>query len=258
MYTRCPNCNHSQQVSRKQLKKKQGQLSCTKCKQAFNGYLSLSKKPLQVLEIESLIPGSHIAGARVPVAQIPNIPALKQAHNQAIEATETEQETQTEEYAWQKEKTAYRPSLWLLGIFLGLIIFASQIYYFKGYSFSQNSQIRPWLNALSSLSNSRLPDYRKPLEYTTVGSSLEPSDKGHYRLQVSLINHADFRQPPPYLQLTLKNFYGGIIAQRIFTPTEFLGKSKSIIPIQSDASLDIDFLFSLPEQEIGGYSIALK
>ncbi len=252
MYTLCPNCNHSQQVSRKQLKKKQGQLSCTKCKQALNGYLTLSKKPPKAQIFEPLISDSHKVKALVPEAQIPKILGLKQVHDQITETT------QTEVYAWQKEKSAYRPSLWLLGVFLGLIIFTYQIYYFKGYSFSQSSQIRPWLNTFSSLTNTRLPDYRKPLEYTTVGSSLDPSGKGHYRLQVSLINHAGFSQPPPYLQLTLKNFYGGIIAQRIFTPQEFLGKSESIILLQSYAPLDIDFLFSMPEQEIGGYSIALK
>ncbi|NOR81724.1 MAG: DUF3426 domain-containing protein, partial [Methyloprofundus sp.] len=86
----------------------------------------------------------------------------------------------------------------------------------------------------------------------------EASGKDSYRLQISLINHADFSQPPPYLQLTLQNFYGGIFAQRIFSPQEYINKTATSEPIERSATLNINFLIAKPEQEVGGYAIELK
>lgn len=252
MYTLCPKCGNSQQISRKKLKKKQGQLTCSTCKQPFNGYLTLSKKPHQLQSPEILAAESQVSATQVPETDIPKTPTPNEALQIAAE-TETEHKPDIEVFAWQKDKSAYRADLWLMAVVLGIFVLMLQIYYFKAYSFSQNPQIRPWLNILGSL-----PDYRKPLEFTTVGSSLDQADQGHYRLQVSLINHADFAQPPPYLQLTLNNFYGGMFAQRVFSPQEYLGKKESIMPIKRSASLDINFLIAMPEQEIGGYSVELK
>ena len=258
MYTHCPKCHHSLQISRKQLKKKQGQLTCSQCKQQFNAYLTLSKKAPQVQSKETLAPETKKIQTLVPETQIPTIPAFKKAHNQTTEEAEATNEPVIEIYDWQKPKATYHPERWMIATILGLFLLVYQVYYFQGYLLSQNSQIRPWLSSLSSYTQIPLADYRKPLEFTTVGSSLEASDKDDYRLQVSLINHADFSQPPPYLQLTLQNFYGGVFSQRIFSPQEYLNKTTTAETIERSATFNIDFLIAKPEQEIGGYSIELK
>lgn len=244
----CPKCNHSQKISRRQLKKKRNKVTCSECKLQFNARTILSKQTPQIQEPETL----------EPKVQIPEIPTLIKVRTQAAKETETINEPDIETYAWQEIKTAYHPGQWLIGIILGLILLVYQVYYFKGYALSQNPQTRPWLSTISSYINYPIPDYRKPLKFTTIGSSLDHSDKGHYRLQVSLINHANFRQAPPYIQLTLQNLYGGVFAKRTFSPQEYLGKTKSAMSINSSATLDIDFLIVIPDQEIGGYSIELK
>ena len=264
MYTLCPNCQHTQQISRKRLKKKHGRLNCPICKQQFNGYQALSKTPPQVPLAEKQEEDTQ----RPKIAETPppEITAQVKAQNpppktdQTIEETEAVNgvEVEAELYDWQKPKPVYRPDRWLVGGILGLFLLLYQLYYFQVYHLSQDPQIRPWLSTLSAYSNTPLADYRKPLEFSTIGSSLKPTEKGHYRLQISLINHADFRQPPPYLLLTLQNFYGGIFAQRIFSPAEYLGKTKAAIAIKPSATLDIDFLIARPEQDTGGYTIALK
>ncbi|NOQ15029.1 MAG: DUF3426 domain-containing protein [Methyloprofundus sp.] len=255
MYTLCPQCHHSQQISRKQLKKKRGQqLSCPECKQQFNATLTLSKKAPQASSEETQVTPPKKTQVLIQDAQIPELPALKKAKNASPEESETIDKPVIELYDWQKPPPPYRPDRWLMGLILGLGLLTYQVYYFKGYSLSQDPQIRPWLNSLKL----PLAAYRKPLEFTTVGSSLQPSDKDHYRLQVSLVNHADFPQPPPYLQLTLQNFYGGIFSQRIFSPQEYLSKTEASTLIKDSATLDIDFLIAVPAEEIGGYSIELK
>lgn len=259
MYAICPECQHSQQISRKRLKKNRGLLSCPKCQHQFNAHTTLSKKPHEAKVLKTApVAEAQRAERQVPEMQIPEIAALIKTQQQTIEEAETINEAVIELYDWQKTKLAYRPDRWLLGVILGGFLLVYQVYYFNGYSLSQNSQVRPWLSILSSYTNIPLADYHKPLEFTTIGSSLEHTDKGYYRLQVSLINHADFPQPPPYLQLTLQNFYGGIFAQRVFSPKEYLGKTKTILPIKHSATLDIDFLIAAPAQGIGGYTLEFK
>lgn len=258
MYTSCPQCNHSLQISRKQLKKKQGLLTCSQCKQQFNAYLTLSKKPPQPQPEKAQAPETKKNQTLTPEAQIPKIPALKKAQNQTTEETEVTNTAITEIYDWQKPKPTYRPERWSIAVVLGITLFIYQVYYFQGYRLSQSPEARQWLTLLSSYTQIPLADYRNPLEFTTVGSSLEASGKNHYRLQISLINHADFDQPPPYLQLTLQNFYGGVFAQRIFSPQEYLDKAATLAPVERSATLNINFLIAKPEQEIGGYAIELK
>ena len=264
MYTLCPHCQHIQQISRKRLKKKHGRLSCPKCKQQFDAYLTLSKKPPQISVSEKQASDTQIPTKPVAANVIPEITALLKVQSevvvdpQVIEETGAANEADIELFDWQKPKVAYRPDRWLFAVLLGFFLLLYQLYYFQAYSLSQDPKIRPLLRTLSTYGNIPLADYRKPLEFSTIGSSLEETEKGHYRLQLSLINHADFRQPPPYLQLTLQNFYGGIFAQRIFSPQEYLGQTKSVIAIEPLATLDIDFLIAQPEQDTGGYIIELK
>ena len=128
MYALCPNCQHTQQISRKRLKKTHGRLSCPECKQQFDGYLTLSKKPPRVPapekpEAKTLIPTKAVAdNAKLEIT------ALIDPHNeiteesQAIEETEQVNEDEIELFDWQKPKVAYHPDRWLLGVLLGFFL----------------------------------------------------------------------------------------------------------------------------------------
>ena len=242
----CPKCNHSLQISRKLLKKKRNNITCSECKLQFNARTILNKQAPQEQE------------ALIPEAQIPEIPTLIKARSQTIEESETIDEPITETYAWQEKKPAYHSGQWLTGIILGLFLLAYQVYYFKGYSLSQNPQIRPWLNIISTKLNYPLPVYQNLAEFSTIGSSLKPMNADNYQIQISFINHADFDQRLPHILVTLHNLYGGMFAQRIFTPQEYLGKEDSAMLIKSSATADIGFFIAVPDQDIGGYSIELK
>ncbi len=248
MYASCPLCNHSEQISRKQLKKNNGKVTCSRCQLQFNAQNSLSKKPHQNQIPERLAPEAHI----------PEITTLIKARDQVIKETETIKDSLLELYDWQKTRQSSRPSLWLVGTLFGICLLMYQIYYFTGYSISQNPQIRPWLNTLCSPVNCSLPDYRKPLEFTTIGSSFDKIDNQHYRLRASFINHADLSQALPYLQLRLQNIHGGVFAQRLFSPKDYLNTPKPPAVIASTASLDIDLMLAIPAIDVAGYTIELK
>ncbi|NOQ64462.1 MAG: 50S ribosomal protein L11 methyltransferase [Methyloprofundus sp.] len=160
--------------------------------------------------------------------------------------------------SWQEKKLAYRPDRWALGCALALVLLIGQVDYFKGYALSQDSGIRPWLQRLSSLTGYSVAGYHKPLEFSTIGSSLEQPEPGYYQLQASFINHADFRQSLPHLELSLQNIYGTKFSQRTFSPQEYLSKNSRQTSVSPSEALNIDFLIAVPSEEVGGYTIALK
>ena len=162
-----------------------------------------------------------------------------------------------EPYAWQKTAIPHTKR-WITGSLIAIFLFIYQVIYFTGYPLTQNTQLRPWLETLSTRFNYPLPAYRNLAEFTTIASSLELINANNYRLQISFINHADFNQQLPDIQLTLHNYHGGIFAQRTFPSREYLGKKNTAKLIKSSATIDIDFFIAVPEQEVGGYSIELR
>lgn len=160
-------------------------------------------------------------------------------------------------YAWQKT-SAPKTSYWVMGTFLALSLLLFQIVYFIGYPLTQSQQFRPWLAFISHKINYPLPAYRNLSEFTIIASALKPVSTHSFHLQISFINHADFAQHLPNIQLTLYNLYGGILNQRVFFPREYLGTEKTTALIKSSATSDIKFFIAIPEQNIGGYSIQLK
>jgi len=160
-------------------------------------------------------------------------------------------------YAWQKTPV-HHSKRWVAGSFLGLLLLAYQIAYFSSYPLAQNPKIRPWLSYISGQVNYPLPTYRNLSEFTTIGSSFTPVNTDNYRVQISIINQADFDQHLPDIFVSLHNLYGGLVAQKVFTPQEYLAMNKTQTLIKSSATVDIDFFIAVPEQEIGGYSIALQ
>lgn len=209
----CPQCQHSQTISARQLRKKHGKIKCTQCKHKYNAHTSLCKQ--------------------------------------------LDKATSVELYAWQK-KPVHHTKRWLAGSFLALLLLAYQIIYFTAYPLAQNQKIRPWLSYISGQVNFPLPTYRNLTELTTIGSSLTPVNTDNYRVQISMINQADFDQHLPDIFVSLHNLYGGLVAQKIFSPQEYLAMNKTQTLIKSSATVDIDFFIAVPEQEIGGYSIALQ
>lgn len=245
MQALCPKCNAIKKISRKQLKNKHRKVNCHECKHQYNARIALINDPRKHHRLDQ----EGVEELVIEPREVPPVASPIDTHtnNTAIEL-----------YAWQKEKKNIHPVYWLTGVVLSISLFIGQLYYFKGYLLSQNPQIRPLLTILNSWVNYPLPAYHKPHKYSTIGSSLTPSGKKHHRLKISLINHADFKQPPPFIFLTLYNLSGGVMSQRLFSPEQYLSKTDPINLVERSAILDIDFHIANTVKEIGGYSVMLK
>ena len=162
-----------------------------------------------------------------------------------------------ETYPWQKTSVPHT-RIWIAGSLLAIMLLIYQIVYFTGYPLAQNPRVRPWLSAISNKLNYPLPTYRNLAEFTTIGSAIHKTNANNYRVQISFINHADFTQRLPNIQISLHNLQGGQFAKRVFLPRDYLSKENTSELIASSATADIDFFISVPEQDIAGYSIELK
>ncbi|GAW85164.1 hypothetical protein bplSymb_SCF00402P005 [Bathymodiolus platifrons methanotrophic gill symbiont] len=138
----CPKCNHSLQISSKQLKRKRYNVTCSQCKLQFKAGTIINKQAVPKTQ-----------ETRVPEEKFPEIPTLIKVRTQTSKKPEALNAPPVETYAWQTTKSTHHSARWLTGIILGIALFAYQVYYFKGYALSQSPQIRPWLHIISSKLN---------------------------------------------------------------------------------------------------------
>jgi len=114
MYALCPQCDTSQTITPKQLKKKQGRVICKVCGHRFDALPSLSDKP----------------------------------HEPKLDKSEPDEPKEI--FSWQKP-TQVHTKRWGLASLFGLLLLLYQVHYFVGYPLAQNPHIRPWLNPLYEL-----------------------------------------------------------------------------------------------------------
>jgi len=160
-------------------------------------------------------------------------------------------------FAWQKLPS--KPSKkYIWGSLLGLVLLIIQVAYFLGYSMTQNPQIRPYLVNASNLFNQTLPTYKNTADFTIIGSHLSEHKNKQHRVKISFINHANFPQKVPNLQLTLRNLQGGILAQRTFSREIYQTSDTASALITPNELFTIDIPIRVPKHSINGYSIELK
>jgi predicted Zn finger-like uncharacterized protein len=79
-----------------------------------------------------------------------------------------------------------------------------------------------------------LPPRKAPQQIAVISRTITAHPTNPQALQVSLTlsNQADFRQPPPFLQLSLYTTEEQLVARRTFSPDEYSGSSQDLIPGQ--------------------------
>ena len=148
-----------------------------------------------------------------------------------------------------------RSSYWGLLTSLCLIILAFQIYYFEGYTLTQNSTVRPWLIKICHSLNCQLPAYKNRNEITILHGSFQTIDKQHSIFKATFINQALFEQKLPAIKLTLQGFTGVDFAERIFYPKDYMNTDSAIMA--PDRVFEIALDIATPKDKMGGYYFEL-
>lgn len=118
----------------------------------------------------------------------------------------------------------FGPLLWGSGILLMLAVLALQYLYYHRLTLVVNPQLRPVLEQMCQFTGCQLPP-RRDLTNIELGNHLvqnHPRYANSLLITATLINHADFTQPFPIVEVVMTDLDQKVIAQRRFKPEQYL------------------------------------
>ncbi len=218
MYTQCPNCKKKQQVKAKQLRQSQAMLTCENCLTLFN--------------------------------------ALERLHDGNVKETQANPKTPKSVAASPSQAAIIKKqNFWHIGLLASLGLLAFQIYFFMGYQITQQPRIRPFLQKTCGYFNCQLPLYNNTEEFYVMPGSFKQTSGKSYLFQTVLTNNAPFAQATPSIKLTLNDYIGQPLAERIFKPHEYLKQTQNLMT--PNLSIEVSLHIAAPIAQIGGYHFQL-
>ena len=141
-------------------------------------------------------------------------------------------------------KSWLRTSVWSL-IVLGLFgVLIAQVVWFQFDRLSAIPELRPFYEKGCELAGCEL----KPLINVSAIQSRKlvvrtnPENRSQLVVDAVIINRADFQQPFPAIALTFSNLNGDVVAQSVFTPSEYIAgeaEQLSIMPVETPVRIAI-------------------
>lgn len=222
MQTKCPACQTVFHVQRDQLKQADGLVRCGQCRKIFNGR-------------------EHLVKGRDRMTQTPDM--IKHM------------------LLGRRESSPAATAAWSLALTLATLALLLQIAWVQREWLAARPHIGEYVEtACDSLSWCELSPQRDPGQIQLVSRNVysHPNVEGALMVNAVITNTAGFSQPYPRLLVSMSNVRGQTVAQRYFTPGEYLqsennppamepGKSVSISlevmdPGQDALAFELDFL----------------
>lgn len=119
---------------------------------------------------------------------------------------------------------------WWTGSFLLALLLGGQIAYAERARLLEDARLRPLLDRVCDQFNCRLPMRTAVDAIRLVSREVRPHPSAPKALMISasMVNDAGFTQRFPLVEVTLSNLGERVIAQRRFTPAEYLAETESI------------------------------
>ncbi|MEA3292318.1 MAG: DUF3426 domain-containing protein [Pseudomonadota bacterium] len=146
--------------------------------------------------------------------------------------------------------------LWTVAALFFLLILVLQVRTFHIDALAGNDQLRPYVAGFCKIAACELPPRRDPGRFTITHTriALHPEEPGALRINVNLINEAEFAQPYPALQLTLTDRVGRIVGRRSFRPDEYLLQGReNLLPPRMLGKVQLDLAH--PHEQAVGFEI---
>jgi len=151
--------------------------------------------------------------------------------------------------------------LWVrlsLGLLCGLALVAlgaQATWQFRDALVARYPQLRPDLQAFCELARCELKPWQRLESFSVDSSALSQAGSGHhYKLALSLRNKSEFELALPWVELSLTDASGQLIARRALSPQDF-GLSKDALAASSE--LPVNTLLTTGERAVSGYSVEL-
>ncbi|WAR44047.1 zinc-ribbon and DUF3426 domain-containing protein [Methylomonas rapida] len=152
------------------------------------------------------------------------------------------------------EKNVKTESLWLWrGASLAmLLLLMVQLAYFEGQRLYRYPLLRPALAKVCAAMDCRLIDTANTTDWSVSHSQLQPYLQQTHLLTAALTNQADVAQGFPSLQLTLTDFNGQPLEQRLFAPQQYTHTAQ----LAANQTMHIRLPLIIPA-EFGGFTLTL-
>lgn len=252
MYTRCPKCEALYPVEATDLRAGRGEVLCSQCHIIFSALSALADKPEQA-HADPYAAGRVPALGRndavdKPIVSLRAEPRLRQATDRP----------NVDHFDAFESAPAGTSLLWSVAALVAVAALFCQAVIFESDRLTQQPALRPWLAWLCPPLHCHIPEFRDLSHIEVVDRSLTPARNGVDGLEFRtvLANYADQSQPYPRLKLTLSQYNGEPIAQRIFIPQDYIQKPVGIMPVGE--AVEIHLIIANPGKDVGGFNFELR
>ena len=113
---------------------------------------------------------------------------------------------------------------WVVGSLILMLTLVLQVVYYSRDELAKDASLRPWLIQMCQLTNCTLTQPYDITQIDIIGREVRthPSARKALIASTTLINNANFMQPFPLLTVVFADINGKPMAQRRFTPREYL------------------------------------
>lgn len=247
MYVHCPGCKTCYRLKARHLAVGHGEVYCARCNQLFDALDHLSD------EIFSIAISAELSASRIPVL----------GHEDAMSGLMTEQrqpaEKKTLETAEDSEEHWFSRLGWLAGNVVLTMMLCLQFAYMLLYHQANEEGSRPWIEKLCVYAHCKLPPFHDVTALQIMARQLRPitTEKQGYELLLVFANQASLPQSLPKIRLTLMDKAGHPIAQRIFSPREYLTPPLNAALMPPGKPYEIRLQVSRTVRDVGGFTFVL-
>lgn len=182
------------------------------------------------------------AGAAAAGKPMPQPSFLRAAERQRAAATR-----------WQRP--GVRVALALASLLLLLTLAAQALWQFRNALLAVHPPSAPLLRSFCDLAGCSLEPWKRIDALAVETSSLTQAGSGNnYKLGIQLQNKAGYALALPWVDLSLTDASGALVARRMLKPADF-NLSKTSIAAQSEESLQL--VFSTDKLKVSGYSVVI-
>jgi predicted Zn finger-like uncharacterized protein len=148
---------------------------------------------------------------------------------------------------------AARVGLSISGALLLLCLAGQAAFHFRDLVAAQWPGMRPWLAQGCEVLQCRIEAPRRIDEVAVESSALAPAETGVYRLSVVLRNRGNLTLAMPWIDLSLTDVSGQLVARRALEPADF--HVGATLAVGSESTLQVKL--SSAERQINGYTVEI-
>lgn len=153
------------------------------------------------------------------------------------------------------ESKAQKLPNWFWGMACGsmLMLFLGQIGYFYGLRLYSEPLVHQALTSVCRAFECRLPVAANSEDWSVSHSDLQSFLNRRYQLTAALTNQGNIAHRFPELKLTLTDFNGHILAERIFAPGQYI----TLDELAANQTVAVRLPFVMEAGDVGGFSLTL-